>query len=139
MATNDMDGALRRVLKPDGGGVPGCDPERNAAYAEGRLTVAERRKLETHLAGCQDCRRLVTEWLASEERPAPVAAPVWSWWRWQWAAPALAGVVVVSAVVWMRTEPVATQPAAVETAALPAGPPPSRDQVVSPDVAMLFP
>jgi hypothetical protein len=120
MPANDMDGALRRVLKPAAGGVAGCDPELNAAYAEGRLRGAERQKLEAHLAACGDCRRLVTEWM--EETAAVVApAPGRVWWHWRWAVPALAGMAIVGSVVYLREPPPKpAEPVRQVAAALPA-------------------
>lgn len=124
MAANDIDGALRGVLKAGERTVPGCDPELNAAYAERRLRGPEQQKLEAHLAACADCRKLVTEWMA-EETPEAAPAPRPAWWRWRWAAPALAGVAVVGSVM-LYQRPRAEDEKKVafqQVAALPAEPP----------------
>lgn len=136
MAANDMDGALRRVLQPGGGAVPGCDPELNAAYAERRLRGAEQQKLEAHLAACADCRRLVTEWMA-EETPEAAPTPRPAWWRWRWAVPALAGLAVVgSVIVYQRPRPVEEKKVAFHDAiARPAEPPAANRPVAAPKPA----
>lgn len=99
--------------------MPGCDPELNAAYVEGRLRGAEREQLEAHLAECADCRRLVTEWMAEE---TPPAVPRRAGWSWRWAVPALAGIVAVgSLVVYYRPHQEEMHKVAVQE--LPAQPP----------------
>ncbi len=132
MAANDMDGALRRVLQPGGGAAPGCDPELNAAYAERRLRGPEQQKVEAHLAACADCRKLVTEWRA-EETPEAAPVPRPAWWRWRWAAPALAGVAVVgSVIVYQRPHREQEKKAAFQqVAALPAEPPAANQPVTT--------
>ena len=62
--------------------VDGCpDAEQLAAYIDGGLTAAERTVVETHLAGCDECRDIVAEaTLASPVAPAPrSAAPRRGW------------------------------------------------------------
>ena len=92
-ADRATDAALRQVLRA-AGPVAGCDVELAAAYAEGRLHGAERRQVESHLAECAACRGVATELLQERapQEPAADPAPVRTWWRWQWAVPALAGV-----------------------------------------------
>ena len=115
MPGSDMDAALRRALQAGGGAVPGCDAELAAAYAEGRLHGAERQRLEAHLAECDPCRRLSTILLEErlEAEPRPRLAPARSWWRWQWAAPAMASVVIVASVVYYQREQVVSKPLSV--------------------------
>lgn len=104
MPTRDsMDAALRSVLSPGGQAAPGCDAERAAAYVENRLGKNERQSFEAHMADCAGCRALaaaLVEELAPEALQ-PARRPVW---RWRWAAPALAGVVLVGSVVFYQRE-----------------------------------
>jgi hypothetical protein len=107
------DAALRQVLNATRP-IAGCDVDLAAAYAEGRLHGTERRRVESHLAECAACRRVATELLEEGTPQAPVAkpAPVLAWWRWQWAVPALAGVVIIGSVVFYQREQVLRQAAA---------------------------
>lgn len=90
--------------------VVDCDWELVAAYAEGRLGLGEREKLEGHLAQCLACRRMATAML--EERPEAVALvrerkadrPWWQQWNWNWAAPALATALIVGSVIFYQWE-----------------------------------
>ena len=41
--------------------LPGCDPERLSAYADGELSRAERRAQELHLSVCAKCRKLLSD------------------------------------------------------------------------------
>jgi hypothetical protein len=134
-ADRATDAALRQVLRATGP-VAGCDAELAAAYGEGRLHGAERRQVEAHLAECAACRGVATELLqerAPEERAAE-PAPARAWWRWQWAIPALAGVLVVGSVVFYQREQVLRQTsapvAARQVAQLEGASEPARDQPV---------
>jgi hypothetical protein len=95
------DAALRQVLRAGQGVSTGCDVEAVAAYAEGRLRGAERRRAEEHLAECASCRRVATDLMdeLAPEQPVEEPAPARVWWRWQWALPALAGMLIVGSVV----------------------------------------
>jgi hypothetical protein len=82
---------LGRVPAPAGEVCP--DAEALAAYADGGLSADEVARLEAHLAGCADCRRLVAALM-----PEPAAGAA--------AEPAPAGAVVLPfrqrrVVVWM--------------------------------------
>jgi putative zinc finger protein len=93
--------------------VQGCPSlEEVAAFAEGRLSGAERERVIAHLAGCADCRELLAGTIetlddlgvtAGEQTAAP--ARVASFPRRRWAplvALAAAAVLVVSVVVVQR-------------------------------------
>jgi hypothetical protein len=126
-ADRATDAALRQVLRATGP-VAGCDAELAAAYAEGRLHGAERRQVESHLAECAGCRGVATELLQERapQEPAAEPAPARAWWRWQWAVPALAGVLIVGSVVFYQREQVLR----------PAGAPGPARQVVHNDRAL---
>jgi len=112
-----MDAALRRALKPNGDRAPGCDAELVVAYAEDRLGRLERQSLEGHLARCAACRALAAtvaeESLPETAEPAPGLGPARGWLRWQWAAPAMAGLLVVGSVIVWQREKVVQSPAPV--------------------------
>ena len=109
-ADRATDAALRQVLRATGP-VAGCDVELAAAYAEGRLQGAERRQVESHLAECAACRGVATELLEERAPQEPATDPAHerTWWRWQWAVPALAGVLIAGSVVFYQREQVLRQ------------------------------
>ena len=107
-----LEDLLRR--RPWEGGAEGelCgDPELLAAYAEGQLPLKARERLEQHLAACAACQAAVVRLvrLAPQESAAARAAsgtqtsraprisPVF---RWRWALPTLAGVILVGSVIY---------------------------------------
>ena len=107
-----LEDLLRR--RPWEGGAEGelCgDPELLAAYAEGQLPPKARERLEQHLAACAACQAAVVRLvrLAPQESAAARAAsgtqtsraprisPVF---RWRWALPTLAGVILVGSVIY---------------------------------------
>ena len=87
------------------------DPELLAAYAEGQLPTKGRERLEQHLAACAACQAAVVRLvrLAPQESAAARAAsgtqasraprisPVF---RWRWALPTLAGVILVGSFIY---------------------------------------
>jgi hypothetical protein len=100
-----MDAALRKAMRSAQKPHTGCDAELAAAYAEGRLKAGERERFEGHIAECTACRALTTAML-EELAPAAASPPRVPalWWRWQWAVPAMAGIVIVgSAVIYQQT------------------------------------
>ncbi len=150
MGESAMDAALRKALRA-AGRADGCDAELAAAYAEGRLKGADRERFESHIAACTACRALATAMLDEMAPPAPPAAPVpfWMWLRWQWAVPAMAGVLIVgSAVYYQRIQTTARQAPLAQIAldrqqareetrpvAIPVEPPPAKpasNQIAAP-------
>lgn len=121
-----------------GGDVCG-HPELLAAYAEGQLPAASRERLESHLASCAACQTAVVRLvrLAPQESAVasatagvraaqPARAP---FFRWRWAVPALAGVVLVGLFVYTDRERLVEtgkSDAPVMTAARPAAPAESK-------------
>jgi len=102
-----VEGKLRSSLNPRS---PNClDAEILAAYVERTLTSRERANCESHLASCTHCQEQVAVLvrLAEADEPAPVrskvAAPAratgFSWFRWAWAGPALAAILVIGIYV----------------------------------------
>jgi len=96
--------------KPPAGGEPCADPETLAAYAEGGLAHAERRRFEAHLAACCDCQQAVVRLVRLTPRSGDLeaarrqAAPRFGLFRWRWAVPALAGIVLVGSFVYWERE-----------------------------------
>jgi hypothetical protein len=96
--------------KPPAGGEPCAGPETLAAYAEGGLALAERRRFEAHLAACYDCQQAVVRLVRLTPRSGALEAarrqpaPRFSLFRWQWAVPALAGIVLVGSFVYWERE-----------------------------------
>jgi hypothetical protein len=96
--------------KPPAGGEPCADPETLAAYAEGGLARAERRRFEAHLAACYDCQQAVVRLVRLTPRSGDLEAarrqpaPRFGLFRWQWAVPALAGIVLVGSFVYWERE-----------------------------------
>jgi len=106
---------LRRRLWQGAAGGEGCgDPELLAAYAEGQLPAAARERMEQHLAACAACQtavarlvRMAPQESAAAGAGAHAAQPArWSLFRWRWAVPALAGVVLAGLFVFTGREPI---------------------------------
>ena len=87
------------------------DPELLAAYAEGQLPPKGRERLEQHLAACAACQAAVVRLvrLAPQESAAARAAPgtqasraprISPVFRWRWALPTLAGVILVGSFIY---------------------------------------
>ena len=107
-----LEDLLRR--RPWEGGAAGelCgDPELLAAYAEGQLPLKARERLEQHLADCAACQAAVVRLvrLAPQESAAARAASgtqaarsprISPLFRWRWALPTLAGVILVGSVIY---------------------------------------
>ncbi len=117
-----MDAALRKALRSAQKAHSGCDAELAAAYTEGRLKGVERRRFEGHLAECAACRGLTTAMLEElhPETVPPVPAPAWSFLRWRWAVPAMAGVLIVGSAVYFERQDIAPPAATVTPVAAPA-------------------
>jgi hypothetical protein len=96
--------------KPPAGGEPCAGPETLAAYAEGGLARAERRRFEAHLAACCDCQQAVVRLVRLTPRSGDLEAarrqpaPRFGLFRWRWAVPALAGIVLVGSFVYWERE-----------------------------------
>lgn len=96
--------------KPPVGGEPCAGPETLAAYAEGGLAHAERRRFEAHLAACCDCQQAVVRLVRLTPRSGDLEAarrqpaPRFGLFRWRWAVPALAGIVLVGSFVYWERE-----------------------------------
>ncbi len=92
----DMDRLLRAALNDVGetGAGPCPDPGDLAAYAEGALTGAERRGIETHTAACARCQQAMAAFARAEPQPeAPAERARRSWLRsghLRWLIPAVA-------------------------------------------------
>jgi len=99
--------------KPPAGGEPCAGPETLAAYAEGGLARAERRRFEAHLAACCDCQQAVVRLVRLTPRSGDLEAarrqpaPRFGLFRWRWAVPALAGIVLVGSFVYWERERIA--------------------------------
>ncbi len=131
---------LRRRPWQGAAGGEGCgDPELLAAYAEGQLPAAARERMEQHLAACAACQTAVARLvrMAPQESAAAAAGagaraaqPArWSLFRWRWAVPALAGVVLAGVFIYTgreqlteRAKPEAPAPSARHQAAEPVNP-----------------
>src|SRR5690348_8772693 len=98
-----VEAKLRSRLSP---GSANClDAELLAAYVERTLTSSERADCESHLAACAHCQEEVAMLarLAEADEPAPVQikarAPAraagFNWFRWAWAGPTLAALLVI--------------------------------------------
>jgi Photosynthesis system II assembly factor YCF48/Putative zinc-finger len=103
------------------------DPNLLAAFAEQALPPRERASLLQHLAGCANCREVLTlslpplESSAGANKDTGTAAPV-SWLQWpalRWGALAACVVIVGTAVLWHHEKPLAyvTQDVPVPAAA----------------------
>jgi len=96
--------------KPPAGRGPCADPETLAAYAEGGLAHAERRRFEAHLAACCNCQQAVVRLVRLTPRSGDLEAarrqtvPRFGLFRWRWAVPALAGIVLVGSFVYWERE-----------------------------------
>jgi hypothetical protein len=99
--------------KPPAGRGPCADPETLAAYAEGGLARAERRRFEAHLAACCNCQQAVVRLVRLTPRSGNLEAarrqpaPRFGLFRWRWAVPALAGIVLVGSFVYWERERIA--------------------------------
>ncbi len=105
----EQDAAIEKLLKRQEGGShpaggPLCgDADLLAAYAERSLGGREREGFEQHLAACGACREAVARLVRLAPPSAAVVPirPARAWWTpWAWAAPALAGLVLVGSLVW---------------------------------------
>ena len=96
--------------KPPAGGEPCAGPETLAAYAEGGLARAERRRFEAHLAACYNCQQAVVRLVRLTPRSGDLEAarrqpaPRFGLFRWRWAVPALAGIVLVGSFAYWERE-----------------------------------
>jgi len=91
MTPNDseMDVLLRRYAKIAGGAASTehLDADELNAFAEGALPPAARSRYVSHLADCDDCRRVVSELAATSGRLQEISAPasqpvaVETWWQ----------------------------------------------------------
>jgi tetratricopeptide (TPR) repeat protein len=62
----------RHLMDMDSIGGPGCPaPEDLAAYMDGRLSRAERARIELHLADCDTCRELVADTVRLADQRVP--------------------------------------------------------------------
>lgn len=102
------------------------DAETLAAYVERALAPCERLACETHLAACRRCQEQVTELVRLSEAEEPAAQKVaaarilgvglrTTWFRWAWAAPAVAAVVVAG-LFWYARAPRRLSPPSGEAA-----------------------
>jgi Photosynthesis system II assembly factor YCF48/Putative zinc-finger len=102
-----VEAKLRSGLNP---GSPSClDAEILAAFVERTLTSRERANCESHLASCAHCQEQVAMLarLAEADEAAPVGgkakeparAAGFNWFRWAWAGPALAALLVIGIYV----------------------------------------
>ena len=148
-----LEGLLRRRPWEDKAGGELCgNAELLAAYAEGQLPQTTRERLEQHLATCAACQTAVVRLvrLAPQESAAGAAAagtqtaraprtPLL--FRWRWALPTLAGVILVGSFIYYeRFQIVAPRPSSAPgrvaeqvtpepeapTGTLPAQAPPPR-------------
>lgn len=98
-----VEAKLRSGLEP---GSPGClDVETLAAYVEQALTARERANCESHLVSCAQCQEHVAMLvrLGEADEPAgiqtkttaPARAGGIGWFRWAWAGPTLAALLVI--------------------------------------------
>jgi Photosynthesis system II assembly factor YCF48 len=102
-----VEAKLRSGLHPASGNCP--DAEILAAYVERTLTVGERAHCQAHLASCAHCQAQVAVLVRLSEADEPAVAPPkaaapasaagMSWFRWAWAGPALAALLVVGIYV----------------------------------------
>lgn len=96
--------------KPPAGREPCAGPETLAAYAEGGLARDERQRFEAHLAACYNCQQAVVRLVRLTPRRGDLEAarrqpaPRFGLFRWQWAVPALAGMVLVGSFVYWERE-----------------------------------
>ena len=91
MAANDseMDVLLRRLARArsDASGMEHLDADELSAFAEGALPAAARSRYVSHLADCDDCRRVVAELAANSGGVEPMGMPASqpasteSWWQ----------------------------------------------------------
>ena len=118
-----LEDLLRRRNWEGAAGGELCDnAELLAAYAEGQLPQTTRERLEQHLATCAACQAAVVRLvrLAPQESAAGAAAagtqtaraprtpPLF---RWRWALPALAGVILAGSFIYYeRFQIVAPRP-----------------------------
>lgn len=115
----------RREDRPPLGGPLCGDPELLAAFAEDALTGKPREEMEIHLAACAACREAVARLVRLAPREGTPALPAKAppfWKRWAWAAPALAGIVLVGSFVMYNRERIVEQakPAEVRVPTPPA-------------------
>ncbi|HLY60299.1 MAG TPA: YCF48-related protein [Terriglobia bacterium] len=99
-----VEAKLRSGLNP--GGTSCLEPEILAAYVERTLTSRERANCELHVASCARCQEQVATLVRLSEadeasviqtktaRSAPAAG--FNWFRWAWAGPALAAMLVMA-------------------------------------------
>jgi hypothetical protein len=120
------DRLLRRRFREDSAASaapaePCPDAEILAAYVDRSLSTVEAQSIESHAASCGACTQMLAMLVDSdpeaaagavpEDDRAPASAPAWapraqppassSWWRWGFAIPALAAVLVLG--VWLSS------------------------------------
>src|SRR5687767_6740459 len=120
------DRLLRRRFREDSAASaapaePCPDAEILAAYVDRSLSTAEAQAVESHAASCGPCTQMLAMLVDSDPEAAagavpeddrtPASAPAWapraqppassSWWRWGFAIPALAAVLVLG--VWLSS------------------------------------
>jgi len=123
----------REEASPLGGPLCG-DPELLAAFCEDALAGQAHDDMERHLASCASCREAVARLVRLAPRPAIAAAAASApWWRqWVWAAPALAGVVLVGSFVMFNRQRIVEAPQTVaREMPLPVTPP--AEKAVEPE------
>lgn len=107
---------LARAAQPGPTPADACvDPERLAAFMDGRLSDAERVAVESHLADCGRCLELTAAMVRSEP-PAAVPLPRRSWWSTGWLVPTTAAGVALLAWVVIREPHLPMPPIVSDTA-----------------------
>jgi hypothetical protein len=121
---SQMDILMRRFAGRAAEARPGhghLDPDEVSAFAEGVLPAATRARYVSHLADCEDCRKLTSQLTIASGRAAEISLPASetvrarTWWQrlgglgtlpaWRYAVSALVilAVVGVAFVVWRRS------------------------------------
>jgi hypothetical protein len=121
-----MDPLLRRTLEArlaDSGDGGDClDAETLAAWADGALEPASRRRAEAHAADCARCQALLAA--MAKTAPPPAAAPWWRVHTMRWLVPLAAGTAAI--VLWLVVPQPPTdklaEPAASSTVAVTPSP-----------------
>jgi hypothetical protein len=115
------------------------DAEALAAWSERALSSADAARVDAHLAGCARCQALLAAFVRTEPQAA-AALPLWQRWpalKWLIPTAALAGTVVIVAVITRETREASLERVPVQQMArqeLPsaASPLPARDAAPPP-------